>query len=73
MVNPTPEQLATFLQSRGCKIIETDTSYFAYADNKYSPPFLKEDLEIVGEYLAKILRIFGISIEEFKQDWDAET
>ena len=48
MTNPTPEQLATFLHDRGCMIVETDTSYFAYTDNRYSPPFLKEDKEIGG-------------------------
>jgi len=71
--NPTPEQLAIFLNNRGYKIVETDTSYFAYTDNRYSPPFLKEDDEIGGKYLIKILSVFGISIEEFKQDWNDET
>lgn len=70
MVNPTPEQLANFLRERGYTIIETDVSYTAYSGIKYSPPFLKENLEIGGDYLIKILSIFGISIEEFKQDWD---
>ena len=70
MVNPTPEQLATFLRNKGYRIIETDISYIAYSGIKYSPPFLKENLDIGGDYLIRILRIFGISIEEFKQDWN---
>ena len=73
MINPTPKQLADFLKGRGCTIIETDKSYIAYMDNKYSPPFLREDLEIGGLYLKRILGIFGISIEEFKQDWNEGT
>ena len=73
MNNPTPEQLKTYFEKIGCEIKETEVSYIAYRDNRYTPPFLKDDDEISGQYLARILTTFGISIEEFKQDWNEGT
>lgn len=68
MTDPTPQQLASYFEKCGYKVIETERAYIIYKDNKYAPPILKEDQEIGGKYLKKILSVFGISIEEFKQD-----
>ncbi len=73
MSDPTPQQLANYFKKCGCKIIETERAYIIYKDNKYAPPILKEDQEIGGTYLKRILGVFGISIEEFKQDYRGMT
>jgi len=69
VTNPSPQELVTYFKTNGYKIIESEKSFTIYKDNKYSPPILKEDHEIGGTYLGKILSVFGISIEEFKQDY----
>lgn len=68
MTDPTPQELATYFEERGYTVHQTEKAYIIYKDNKYAPPILKEDQEIGGKYLKKILSVFGISIEEFKQD-----
>lgn len=68
MTDTTPNQLVNYFKKFGYKVIETERSYIIYKDNKYAPPILKEDQEIGGTYLKRILSAFGISIEEFKQD-----
>ncbi len=73
MTDPTPQQLANYFEKCGYKVNETERAYIIYKDNKYAPPILKEDQEISGTYLKRILGVFGISIEEFKQDYQGMT